>query len=45
MRRGSATHWPLLYGGMSLLLAASIFNFWRQRHPRAALVQIGKKGE
>jgi len=36
---------PVLYAGTALLLAASAFNFWSQRHPRAALVQIGTKGE
>lgn len=36
---------PVLYGGMVLLLAASALNFWSQRHPRAALVHIGTKGE
>ncbi len=36
---------PLLYSGASLLLAASIFNYWSQRHPREALIQIGTKGE
>ena len=31
----------ILYSGMAMLLAASAFNFWSQRHPRVALVQIG----
>lgn len=36
-----ATSAPFLYGGMALLLAASAFNFWNQRHPKTALVRIG----
>lgn len=32
---------PILYSGMAVLLAASAFNLWSQRHPRVALVQIG----
>lgn len=32
---------PILYSGMAVLLAASAFNFWSQRHPRVALIQIG----
>jgi MerC mercury resistance protein len=32
---------PILYSGMAVLIAASVFNFWSQRHPRVALVQIG----
>ncbi len=35
----------LLYGGMSLLLAASIANLWSQRHPTHQLVQIGPIGD
>lgn len=34
---------PLLYGGMVLLLAASAYNFWSQRHPKTALVLIGEE--
>ena len=32
---------PILYSGMAVLLAASAFNVWSQRHPRVALVRIG----
>ena len=31
----------VLYSGMAVLLAASAFNLWSQRHPRVALVRIG----
>ena len=31
---------PVLYGGMALLIAASAFNFWSQRHPWVPLVQL-----
>jgi len=36
-----ATATPVLYSGMAVLLAATAFNFWSQRHPRVALVRIG----
>lgn len=39
-----ATFAPVLYGGMVLLLGASILNFWSQRNPRIVLVQLGQKG-
>ena len=34
---------PVLYGGMALLIIASAFNFWSQRHPWVPLVQLSQE--
>lgn len=39
----STTSSPVLYAGMVLLVGASAFNFWSQRNPKVALVQLGQE--
>jgi hypothetical protein len=36
-----ATSALILYSGMAVLLAASAFNLWSQRHPSGTIVRIG----